>query len=145
TDGNLVVNDGSFQIRTAQSGSRIEMDASGIRAFDSGGYQTFGLSSTGHLALQGGQFTITTGTDADATGITFDSSGLRARSSQGETVRLSADDGSLQITGNFVIGAISPKPTDPYLQITPSRIYGQDGQGKSFELKSDGTAVFTGG
>jgi hypothetical protein len=45
--------DGSFELRSAASGARIQLDGTGFKAFNSGGTQTVDIASTGNVLIIG--------------------------------------------------------------------------------------------
>jgi hypothetical protein len=83
-------------IKTATSGARVEIDSSGVRAYNSGGTETVDISSTTGL------FTLRSA--ASGARVEIDSSGVRAYNSGGtETVDINAD-GTAVITGTVQTG-----------------------------------------
>lgn len=53
-DGNLEIRGGQFDIHTGESGARMQMDGSGMYAWNGGGTQTFALDfTTGDLTIRG--------------------------------------------------------------------------------------------
>ncbi|MDX3100437.1 phage tail protein [Nonomuraea angiospora] len=80
-------------IATASSGQRVELNASGLHGYNSGGLQTIALDSSGSFSLRSGN-----------TGgrIELDNSGVRGYSSTGaQTFGLSASSGNLDMVGRL--------------------------------------------
>jgi chitodextrinase len=79
-------------IRTAASGARVELNSSGLQAFNSGGVQTVNISSAG-------LFTLKTGTSGAR--IEIDASGLRAYNGSGTNTVDINSSGSATILGEI--------------------------------------------
>lgn len=141
-DGRLQVFDGNMVFKTAQSGSRLELDHDGLRGYHQS-LKTFDLDTQGFLTLRGGRFRLLTADNEQDAGITFTASGLTIRDKDGPTIQMSSD-GTMRAARGFVLGPANPDPASKYLRIDPTEIYGQDGSGKFFRLTNEGYAEFTG-
>lgn len=148
----IASSDGSFFIRSSNSGARIDLStANGLQLFNSSGVNTVTLSAAG-------VFTLRSATSGPR--IEMDASGYRAYSSTGQTVDIASATGNVAIVGQISTGfsgrRIVFNPTgaaQPTIRFVPdsgtayavieARAVGGGGLELHIDSQNDGTGRFS--
>lgn len=103
-------------IRTASSGQRVELNASGLHGFNGAGVELVTLSNTGSFTLR---------TAASGSRVQLDGTGFKAYNSSGQqTVDIAASTGSVTVVGELATGfsgrRVVVTPTNNEIRFYPS-------------------------
>ena len=138
------INLNNVNVRTGTTGARINIDSTGLYAYNSGGTNTVKIGSDGSATFTGSisattisgstisGTTVTTGTwgSGSATGLKLDSDGYITGSGGGVKIRSYGTDGTNGVTGTLLFGDSITVPNlyPNYIQVNGNNTWNQNGE-----------------